>query len=981
MSRLIRVTDLGFNDGDGEVIVWITGRDFRNKRCHRKIRGTVPYAFIPEHFSLPNENFITNVESGYQGYDGTPLKKVTVQYPKNVNTESNQVDCLTDYFSKENLYEADIPYPRRVSIDYGLSGYIRVPEKEKEIHIDDVETDIDPSDVDNIEPRVMMADIEVLPPDLSGDREFQDFVDDASQPILSITTYDTYTDEYTTIVLDREDLVEAEKIRSYLKDHWEESDKEGYAESDIRLIQCENESSLLESFVQEVEKKRVDLLSGWNWIDFDHKYILNRLKRPEFDNISEHRLSDVGIVGGYRTPQLIDGVPGFDMMEAFCEKMTFGNWRSKSLDYVANEELGVGKVEDMNIGKEYMQNRSRFLAYNIIDTQLLVALDELNGIHEFFYQLSDLSNIQIFDTFWEMRLVDGFVMSHRTDDEILPSAIEENLGKIAGGLVLTPSQGVNGWVGVLDLKSLYPSVFITLNVSEETLTKEGKVDPTINIQGNHGFIASIIDENRNPNGANLICPSMPESEDDVGGRITEDHISWDLHDPVAMGTQIDNEGILPKYLKLLFDERASMKTERDKYDPNDPEYNVYDNKQNAIKVVMNSFYGVSQNPFYRLSTPVKGSDGIGSTITAGGRYTLWRGAQIMEGMGYPVIYGDTDSVLIQLAEEDEDVTPKEVVERGKEVEKKLNERMDEVADEFGIGDEHPFLKDSDLHGNDRHCLHWEFEKLYRRFLQAGTKKRYAGLPFWKEGKYYIDDPDSVNFNIEEVDPDITGFESKRSDTPEITAEIQTEIIERVLAGNSFEDLSEYLSMKINQIRNVENSDELELWEIANPGVINKPLDQYGNTPTIRACRFSNDILDHDWREGDDPWIYYVKSTPSMTPDTDVIALEWGESIPDGFELDTDKVIQKKIKKPLEPILGETPYSFTELSTGRRNKGTGIGSSGENPFKGKQPTINESKSSSNIAERESRTEESKRSKSGNDNNSDSSNQSGKDALSW
>lgn len=929
--KLIRVMDVGYREADGEVIVWLTGRDADGDRHHVEIEGTLPYAFVPADYEIPDEDYILSVDrvaadgSEFAGYDEMPLRKVTVRLPRHVNNRRGY-DCLTDHIPKEYLYEGDIPYPRRVGVDYGLSGYIRVPKGDR-VHIRDVETDIDPTEVETIEPRVMMADIEAKPPRLRGDRDFQDFVDDASQPIISITTYDSYADEYLIAILDREDMVNPGELRGYLEDHWGDHDlADQFVDADMRLVQCEDEASLLETFIAEVERCRPDLLSGWNWVDFDHKYIINRLKRDEFSDLTEHRLSDAGTVGGYKTAEMIDGLPGFDMMDAYTEKMTFGNWKSKSLDYVAQEELGLGKVEEMSIEKEYRQNRSRFLAYNIIDTQLLVAMDARNGIHEFFYQLADLSSVQIYDTFSEMRLVDGFVLSRRGPQEILPSSQEKDLGKIAGGLVLTPSDGVNEWVAVLDLKSLYPSIFITLNVSEETLTKTHEVDPNMRITSDGGTVTTELEANRNPNPPDYICPSMPESEDAVGGEITDQHISWDLNDPVAMGTRTHTEGILPKYLKLLFDERDAMKTKRDQFDPEEPQYDVYDNKQGAVKVIMNSFYGVSQNAYYRLSNPIQGDDGIGSTITAGGRYVLWRGAQIMQEMGYDVKYGDTDSVMIQLAEDDEDVTPKEVVARGKEVERELNDRMDEVADEFGIGDEHPYLKDADLHGNDRHCLHWEFEKLYRRFLQAGSKKRYAGLPVWKEGKWYIDEPDSGDYTIEGVKPDVTGFESQRSDTPEITAEIQEEMIERVLAGHGFEELSAYLGGMVERIRTL----DLPVWKIANPGVLNKPLAQYGNTQTARACRYSNEHLDHDWRDGDDPWVYYIRRTPPMTEDTDVLALEWGEPIPDGYVLDTGKVVQKKVEKPLEPILGETEWTFAELESGRRMEGLDT-EGGTNPF--------------------------------------------------
>ena len=55
--------------------------------------------------------------------------------------------------------------------------------------------------------------------------------------------------------------------------------------------------------------------------------------------------------------------------------------------------------------------------------------------------------------------------------------------------------------------------------------------------------------------------------------------------------------------------------------------------------------------YYRLA-----KDGLGDAITSLGRFTLWKGSEVCRELGYEVIYGDTDSVFIQLADPSEDVT-------------------------------------------------------------------------------------------------------------------------------------------------------------------------------------------------------------------------------------------------------------------------------------------------------------------------------------
>lgn len=917
-TKLIRITDLIINTDESadspknKLLVKVVGRNENGKRSVFQVSGTRPYAFLPVDADIPGHEWIVERsrtdEDGvqFEATDGTDLKRVVTLYPENVNNSSGD-PCLADY---GELYEGDVPYKRRVSVDYELSGYVRVPEdaikhpgalsevqfyKSEYVSVEDIETDVDSSEVDEqIRPRVVMADIEAMPPE--GDMDFDDFVDDASGKITAITCYDTIEEDYTTIVLDPDDQVDGGEVKQHLINHWEKTgDVNKYVEeTQIKLISTETELDLLKAFIDYIEEIRPDLISGWNWVEFDHKYILNRIRGHFDDDIRIHRLSDVGITSGFRTAQRIDGLPGFDMMEAFTEKMTFSQWRSKRLDYVAEQELGVGKVEEVNVGQGWENQRSRFLAYNIIDVQLLQGMDDKHGIHEFFYELADLSHVQVYDTFSEMRLVDGFLLYHRNNDEILPTKEESNLSKIPGGLVLEPTNGVHEWVAVLDLKSLYPSVFITLNISRETLRA---------------------DESE----SDLICPKMPEKEDSVVGPI-KNNISFDLDDG-ATGLSTDREGVLPKYLALLFDERADKKAVRNQYSQDTTEWKIWDNKQNAVKVIMNSFYGVSQNPYYRLSEPLDDERAVGSSITAGGRYTLWKGAEIARNMGYNVRYGDTDSIMISLADSSEDVTAKEVAERGHEVEEAINEAMNEVADAFGIPDKHPFIADKDLHGNDRHCLHWEFEKLYRRFFQAGSKKRYAGLPAWKEGDWLIE-PEAEDPDYPE--PDITGFEARRADVPPITVESQTTVIRHVLAGNDFDTVSDYLGDFTDRIE----SGSRPLQDMATPGQINQPIQQYPNRPVKRAVMYSNNHLDYDWREGDDPWLVPIADTPAMQPSTDFIAVSWSDDdLPDGFELDTDHLINKKVKQPIEPILGETRWSWNELAEGKQITGVDLSANG------------------------------------------------------
>ena len=864
--KLMRVTavDCETNDSDDEVFIQLTGRDEYGERVRLIVEDTLPYFYVKKDYNADWPTEVVNIRYqekgvGYESFDGTPLKRIYTKTPADTKALVKGID---------ETWESDIPYYRRATIDYGLSGYIRVPEKSR-CSIDEIETDPEVGSDDHIEPRVFIADIEVLQKTVIS---FDAMKKRAEAPISHITVWDSLEDEYIVLHLDPDDRVDPGEVSSLLDGHSAAESLRREMERDIRLRSFESESELLSGFIRLFENRRPDLVSGWNFIDFDWDYLLKRFEKHA--NLNEHALSDIGYINGYQVERKVDCVPAFDMMDAYCEKMTFSNWRSKRLDYVSKEKLGIGKIPNVNVYWSFENARDELVSYNIMDVMLCVALDRIEGIHDFFYELAELSQIQIYDTFSEMRLVDGYIMARATPEEILPPQEEKDIPENAGGLVLNPSDGVRDWIGVHDVKSLYPSAIITFNISTETIILE---EETTN------------GPPRTPGGI-ISIPWLPDSDHAEGGNFGLDEIRFD-----RMWADMTNEGLIPKYLKRLFPEREKRKEMRNQYDPDDELYDVWDRKQAAVKVIMNSFYGVMSNDYWRL-----GKFGLGDAVTSAARFVLWMGKEIAEDEGIEVYYGDTDSIMVELAQPDES---KEIaLQRGRELEETLNERMVECVEMAGLQKPHPHLT-GDLHGTDRHAIVYEFEKLYRRFFQAGKKKRYAGNIVWKEGK---DIPGEI---------DTVGFESQRSDSPELTEEVQPEVINRILSGEEFDAVSTYIQDIIRDIK----SGDIELYQVGLPATINKPLNEYGNTQTARACRYSNEHLDGNWTQGDDPWIYFIRETPPMTPATDVLALEWDEELPDGYELEYNEIYRRALKAPLEPILGEMDWRFTELKEGAKTK--------------------------------------------------------------
>ena len=148
-----------------------------------------------------------------------------------------------------------------------------------------------------------------------------------------------------------------------------------------------------------------------------------------------------------------------------------------------------------------------------------------------------------------------------------------------GGHVLEPVAGLHRDVWVFDFKSLYPSIIRTFNIDPLTYVADPSPDE---------------DLIRTPGGAFRREPA-----------------------------------ILPRMLDALFPRREAAKRIGD------------DVASNAIKILMNSFYGVLGTPACRFYNPA-----LANSITGTGREILLWSKRWFETAGFKVLYGDTDSLFV-----------------------------------------------------------------------------------------------------------------------------------------------------------------------------------------------------------------------------------------------------------------------------------------------------------------------------------------------
>jgi DNA polymerase I len=681
----------GFGDNEYPV-VHVFGRDAEGTPVHVRVLEFRPYFYAPAEEAteqrLRQYDRITDWEETdangqpYESIRGERLVKVFGQTPRDVG----QIRDDFDHF------EADILFPNRLLIDKDITSGIRVPAR-------GVETDNDrqtlrvhhnelaPVDIDT-GPRVNTFDIEV--DDRSG------FPEDGEEPIICIASHDSTREEYVLWLFDPPEGVDppaelAEYTPIRAREDTDDSIDRADIDLDADVRRFETEAAMLDAFLDYIEETDPDVATGWNFTDFDAPYLLDRLEvlNPETDRTLDiDRLSRVDEVwrDDWQGPN-VKGRVMFDLLYAY-QRTQFTELDSYRLEDVAQRELGIGKERYAgDIGDLWEEDPERLLEYNLRDVELCVELDREQDIIAFWNEVRQFVGCKLEDATTPGDAVDMYVLHKLHDNFALPSKGQQASEDYEGGAVFDPITGVRENVSVLDLKSLYPMCMVTINASPET-----KVDPE-EYSG---------ETYRAPNGTRF----RKEPSGAIRGMVDE-----------------------------LLTEREEKKALRNEHDPKTAEYEQYDRQQEAVKVIMNSLYGVLGWDRFRLY-----DRDMGAAVTATGRKVIEYTEEIVENNGYEVVYGDTDSVMLEFGQVGQTMTDgsitiseqmhkkfpektdKElrqllaVVQKGFQMEEIINESYDDLAQNEFNATEHRF--------------EIEFEKLYRRFFQAGKKKRYAGAKIW-----------------------------------------------------------------------------------------------------------------------------------------------------------------------------------------------------------------------------------------------------------
>jgi DNA polymerase elongation subunit (family B) len=428
-----------------------------------------------------------------------PLVKIEVDNPLQIRSERMKYS---------QTWEADIPFIDRVLHDKGIK---------KAIDLDTLEP------VNNFytEPRKAYIDIE------NDDSEGFPDPDKAEKEVYCFTIIDSFTK-----------IAMVNTTKPFLTKEFLE--KLGHIK--FRLIFHPNEKAMLSALNRYLAtpEYQPDVILGWNVDDFDVKYLYNRMK-------------NLGIgVDGW------EGILVFDLLKAY-RRWKENKQKSYKLDYIANLELGYGKVERKE--KVSKMTGLDMAYYNYMDSYICYDLDEKLGLFKYYYDLSEFTGTTNISRWNASYIWDSVLLGRlKGTNLVLPTAEKDEKVGVEGGYVLKAIMGFFRHVKVLDFKSEYPNMIYTFNMSPDSIDPNGEI----------------------------IFPMVRFRKEPLG--------------------------LIPELIKEFIQKRDDIKKSMKSLSIDSMVYKVLNNAQRVLKEVTNAIYGLLGNEHFRLY-----DERIQAAITYGAR--------------------------------------------------------------------------------------------------------------------------------------------------------------------------------------------------------------------------------------------------------------------------------------------------------------------------------------------------------------------------
>jgi DNA polymerase elongation subunit (family B) len=312
-------------------------------------------------------------------------------------------------------------------------------------------------------PKTYFVDIEV---------EVTDAFPEPSKAPNPVTAICIVTPEKQCIVLATKSLDKKiqSKIQKQIDDHFK-----SIGEDFSFIFKCfDNEYDMLYTFMDTFVKK-FSMMTGWNFIQFDWQYIVNRCKKLGIDpSIS----SPIGRTFGKHDFPCHVGV--MDYLDIYAKwDRTVDIKEDFKLDTVGEAVIGIRKIKyDGTIQDMYEKDYPKYIFYNVVDTALVYLIHDKIKTMEIALTIAHMTQISLFKAGSPVAITEALLAREFLTRNLVmakdPKAPPSKREQFEGAFVKEPITGMHNAVAAFDFASLYPSIMRQLNVSPESFIKKVK---------------------------------------------------------------------------------------------------------------------------------------------------------------------------------------------------------------------------------------------------------------------------------------------------------------------------------------------------------------------------------------------------------------------------------------------------------------------------------------------------------------------------
>ncbi|KTW29650.1 hypothetical protein T552_00859 [Pneumocystis carinii B80] len=724
------------------------------------VTGFFPYFYVPlpqgfheghiNSFKMALENainfsnkVINNIELvmrqtiyGFLQDGKTQYIKITVNDPKHIARVRNLFERgdinFNNMFPPQYItFESNLPYTLRFMIDASITGmsWIKLPKTKYLIANEktsncQLEVFVDWKDLESFQPEgnwQKIAPLRILSFDIECAGRKGVFPEPEIDPVIQIANVVTLYGEKVPFIRNVFTIDTCAQI------------------SGVQILSYADQKELLLAWSKFIQKMDPDVIIGYNIANFDIPYLIDRAKHlkindfPYFGRVIRQKCeinntSFSSRAYGTRESRFTDisGRLQLDMLQIMQRDYKL---RSYTLNAVSSQFLNEQKedvhhsiITDLQNGTS--ESRRRLAVYCLKDAYLPQRLmDKLMSLVNYI-EIARVTGVPfsyLLSRGQQIRIISQLSRKAREKDFIIPNIRSEGIDEqYEGGTVIDPKKGYyNIPIATLDFTSLYPSIMQAHNLCYTTLISYKQIEML-------GF------------------------EKDKDYHVTPENYCF-------VKPHI-RKGLLPLIFENLL--AARQKAKLDLKNETEPfRKAVLDGRQLALKISANSVYGFTGATNGKLPCLP-----ISSSVTSYGRQMIEKAKDEIElkytvENGYThnarVIYGDTDSVMIDFGVKD-------------------------IAESMRLGCEAADYVTSKL----LKPIKMEFEKVYFPYLLI-SKKRYAGL-YWTRPETF-DKMDSK------------GIETIRRDNCRLVSTVIETALRKLLIDRDIDGAQSYVKKVISEL--------------------------------------------------------------------------------------------------------------------------------------------------------------------------------------